>query len=171
MAKKKAQRKTARKTTARKKATKKSSQRQTTRKRASRKKATKKTVQRRIDLSRYSEAQLESALSNKRSAAISEIRKKRADLMRRVSELDRQIQHLGGSAAGSTGHGTRAPRGELAAAVLRELRRERTPKQLLESCSHLIGGSNKAAIIGQKLMALRDQGRVKNVKRGVWAAK
>ena len=171
MAKKRAKRKTARKTTARKKTTKSTSQRKTARKKASHTKATKETAQRRIDLSGYSEAQLESALSDKRSAAISEIRKKRADLMRRVSKLDRQIQHLGGSAARSTGGGARAPRGELAAAVLRELRRERTPKQLLESCSHLIGGSNKAAIIGQKLMALRDQGRVKNVKRGVWAAK
>ena len=116
----------------------------TTKKNTARKKATKKTAaKRRIDLSKYSEAQLEAALNRKRSTAIGAIRAKRADLMRRVSELDRRIQHLSGSAARSRGGGARAPRGELAAAVLRELRRERTPKQLFESCSHLIGGRNK----------------------------
>ena len=130
---------------------KKNAKRKTTKKKTARKKATKKTAtKQKIDLSKYSEAQLEAALNRKRSTAIGAIREKRADLMRRVSDLDRRIQHLNGSAARSRGGGARATRGELAAAVLRELRRERTPKQLLESCSHLIGGRNKGSSIESK---------------------
>ena len=121
--------------------------RKTTKNKTARKKATKKTAtKRKIDLSKYSEAQLEAALNRKRSTAIGAIREKRADLMRRVSELDRRIQHLNGSAR-LRGGGTGAPRGERAAAVLRELRRKRTPKQLLESCAHLIGGKDKGVSI------------------------
>ena len=153
MAKKKARRKTAKKKTARKKVTKKTAAKQ------------------KVDLSKYSESQLQAALTRKRSTTIDAIRKNRADLMERVRELDRQIQRLGGSAPRAAGVGSRAGRGELAAAVLRELRRERTPKELLAKVGHLIGGTNKGAIISQKLMALRDQGKIRNVKRGVWATK
>ncbi len=163
MAKKKVRRKTARKKTTRKK---------TTHKKGVRKKTTKTTATKRdVDLSRFSESQLQAALTHKRSTAIEAISEKRAELMERIRELDRQIQRLGGSAPRAAGGGSRAGRGELAVAVLRELRRERTPKELLAKVGHLIGGSNKGAIISQKLMTLRDQGKIMNVKRGVWTAK
>ena len=156
MAKKKAKRKTTAKKTTRKKVT---------------RKATKKTTKRKIDLSKFSETQLETALKKKRSAAIKDLQARRVELLQKVNELDRRIESAGGSASRSTASGSRAGRGELAAAVLRELRWERTPKELLAKVEHLIGGKNKAAIISQKLMALRDQGKVKNVGRGVWARK
>ena len=155
---------------AKKKARKKTAVRKTTRKNVATK-VTRKTTKRPIDLSKFSESQLEAALNKKRSAAIKTLRAKRAGFMQKVNELDRKIESAGGSAVKSASRGLRAGRGELAAAVLKELRRERTPKDLLSDVGHLIGGKNKAAIISQKLMALRNQGKVRNVSRGVWKAK
>ena len=161
---------------AKKKASKKATARKTTHKEVA-KNVSRKATQRKIDLATFSEAQLSAALKTKRSGMIVNLQAKRRKLMQKVNELDRQIESAGGSAsrptsrshaAGSARRGPKAGSGKLAAAVLMELRRETTPKELLNKVGHLIGGKNKAAIISQKLMALRAQGSIRNVSRGVW---
>lgn len=173
MAKKKARKKTAARKTTRKK-TAKTTTKTTTQK------VSRKATQRKVDLATFSEAQLAAALRTKHSETIKDLKVTRARLMRRVDEVDRQIEAAGGYSDSSAPRndvsqvGKRGPKigsGKLAAAVLNELRIETTPKELLAKVGHLIGGKNKAAIISQKLMALRAQGRVKNVRRGVWTLK
>ncbi len=168
---------------AKKKARKKAAARKTTRKKISRtgpKKVSRKATQRKVDLATFSEAQLAAALKTKRSALIGDLKARRAKLILKINEIDQQIESAGGVAPNATNRrpslelvrrGRRAGSGRLAAAVLRELRNETTPKELLAKVGHLIGGKNKAAIISQKLMALRVQGKVKNVRRGVWAVR
>ena len=112
------------------------------------------------------------------AVALSALTQERANLQRRISDVDRALQALGGVGPGRRGrqHGRvdRVPRGSLTAGIEQILAGQEAPIHADEILESLRGsgaaprGANPKASLVNALTRMAKQGKVRNTGRNRW---